>query len=145
MGLGKNAGGQTCKWKRLVAIIKVECSWGYYIFFIRFLITPDFITEPYFQYYGPGYDGPPGSGNSGQMKFSQSGNTLVLTRHSYIEIYDFDRCSGIASNVQSILVQEGDFIYGCEFSDEGRMLYLTSVGYELSSAKLYQYCLTCPG
>ena len=105
-----------------------------------FLITPDTILGPFSQCFTDLPDlGPPGAGSTGQMKFSQDGSKLAFTRNSYVLLFDFNRCSGSFSNMKSIFHEVGS--YGCEFSIDNRMLYVTWP----SEGAIYQYCIGCPG
>lgn len=104
-----------------------------------FLITPDTILGPFTQCFTGLPDlGPPGAGSTGQMKFSQDGSKLAFTRNSYVLLFDFNRCSGTFSSMKSIFHEVGS--YGCEFSNDNRMLYVTWP----SEGILYQYCISCP-
>lgn len=110
--------------------------------FGRYLITPDGIEGPWFQEYGPVYTWTDYNG-WGQMKFSLDGSKLLFTRGKYLDIYDFDRCTGKLSNWIEILdVAPITGIYGCEFSPDVTKAYVTNLGIG-SSGKIYQYCLNC--
>lgn len=109
--------------------------------FVRFLVSPETIEGPFYQCYpSVEVDGTKFYGNTGQMKFSRDGSRLAFTREIYLEIYDFDRCSGEVSNIQIIENTFYSGFYGCEFSGDGRMIYAT----ENTGVYLYQYCLDCP-
>ncbi|MBK6732321.1 MAG: T9SS type A sorting domain-containing protein [Bacteroidetes bacterium] len=108
--------------------------------FIRYLITPDSIKGPYFQNYGPGNEWTTTNfGSTGEMVFSPQGYKLAYTAGSNLDIYDFDRCNGQLSNVQTIYDLDEIGIYSCAFSPDGNKVYVST--YE--SKKLYQYCLNC--
>jgi len=112
--------------------------------FIRFLFTPDTIEGPYYQCYPPvELDGIKLYGNTGQMKFSQDGRRLAFTREGYLEIYNFDRCTGTVSDMQRVENLISGF-YGCEFSADGRMLYTTDMPSISTDGYLHQYCIDCP-
>jgi len=112
--------------------------------FIKFLITPEGIGTPIQQVIGPG-SLIPGYGSVGQMKFSQNGSKLAITRGNYFDIYDFNRCSGELSNCITVQASEPEFalLYGCEFSPDGRKLYFTDL-FSINQSKIYQYCINCP-
>ncbi|HAD12830.1 MAG TPA: hypothetical protein DCF33_10385 [Saprospirales bacterium] len=112
--------------------------------FIRFLFTPDTIEGPFYQCYPPvELDGIKLYGSIGQMKFSQDGSRLAFTRDGYLEIYDFDRCTGLVSNMRSVENLFSGF-YGCEFSADGRMIYTTDIASISTDGYLHQYCIDCP-
>ena len=112
--------------------------------FKSFLITPFNISTPIDQCNVPGAS-TPGYGGMGQMKFSQDGTRLVVTRGRYFDLYDFDRCTGELSNCITVQASEPEYalLYGCEFSADGRKLYLTD-HFSWTKKFLYQYCLDCP-
>ncbi|MBK7390465.1 MAG: hypothetical protein IPI23_15750 [Bacteroidetes bacterium] len=63
--------------------------------------------------------------------FSKDGSKyLVVDRRGLIEVYDFDRCSGLFTNVTQIEQEQlpGSFpaYFGCEFSATGRYIYVSS-------------------
>lgn len=110
--------------------------------FVRFLITPYGIAGPYIQDYGIITDSD--SDNYfgfGQMKFSPSGNQLAFTRGKYVDLYYFDRCNGELSNHKCFYVGNTG-TYGCEFSADGRLLYIVTLGTG-SQTKLFQFCINC--
>jgi hypothetical protein len=113
--------------------------------FIKFLITPEGIGNPIQQVIGPGMPSP-GYGNQGQMKFSQDGTRLVVTRGRYFDLYDFDRCTGELSNCITVQASDPEYslLYGCEFSPDARWVYFTSF-YSINKCYLYQFCVNCPG
>ncbi|MFN0274662.1 MAG: T9SS type A sorting domain-containing protein [Chitinophagales bacterium] len=78
----------------------------------------------------------------GQMKFSLSGKKLAVTRGSFIDVYDFDRCDGMLSN--RIIVDSVNFEnYGLEFSPDETKLYAASGVQTPVKPKLIQICLDC--
>ncbi len=112
--------------------------------FTRLLITPDAFEGPFYQCFDIIDSIPSDDGYIGQMKFSRDGSKLAFTRGQYFNIYDFDRCTGELSS--SVLVNgliTSDF-YGCEFSLDKRMLYLTNIDWGVNGSKIFQYCLDCP-
>lgn len=111
--------------------------------FLRFLITPDSIFGPYSQFIDIGDIYSIFDGVAGQMKFSQDGSRLAFTRSLYFDIYDFNRCTGEVSNVQTVKNTYNSGFYGCEFSNDGRMVYAASTDGGTAVGRLYQYCLDC--
>ncbi len=109
--------------------------------FHKFLITPDSIFGP--------IDQKIGSGDNinkafGQMIFSSDGSKLgVVAENATVDIFDFDRCSGVLTNYKA--AGEGVFSYpnvyfGCSFSPSGNLFYTSSIWYEYKN--VYQYDLT---
>ena len=74
--------------------------------------------------------------NVAQLTFSPSGNKFVATtydnpinRNSYVVISDFDRCTGMFSNTQTVQVTSGAYIWGTAFSPSGKYIYACSSQY----------------
>lgn len=112
------------------------------ISFIKYLITPNAIIGPYLQSFTDLTNlGTNSSFSAGQMKFSRNGALLAFTRSYYIEIWDFDRCTGELSSQQTIHNNVGS--YGCEFSSDSRRLFITKTSTTSYNGWLYQYCLDC--
>jgi hypothetical protein len=61
--------------------------------------------------------------------------TLDADHTNRIDIYHFDRCSGLLSNYQTINLIDSDYVLGCEFSPNDSLLYVSSW------KKIYQYNL----
>ena len=112
----------------------------------KFLITQDGISAPQFQPYDTvhvAWDAMETSFSElGQMKFSLSGKKIAITRGSYIDVYDFNRCDGMLSNrltIDSVNLQN----YGLEFSNDETKLYATSGLQTPVKPELNQICLDC--
>lgn len=93
--------------------------------FYFYMVSPNGITGPFIQNIGPNIVG--GVNSSNRMKFSPDGSKLVaITTIGEVELFDFDRCTGLLSNHQNI---DQTFFWttiGVEFSVEGRFLYLSN-------------------
>ena len=82
--------------------------------------------------------------NLAQYTFSPDGTKLVYTNLiGLMEIYDFDRCTGMLSNPVTLHPEPtaapyGRFV-GCEFSTSGRFLYVST--YIDTASRLFQYDL----
>jgi hypothetical protein len=77
----------------------------------------------------------------GDLKFNfQTNKICFLSRPGLLEIYDFDRCTGIISNPVTIS-NEGDMPYSwsAEFSPSGQYLYTSTSGNTVSY--IYQFDL----
>jgi hypothetical protein len=77
----------------------------------------------------------PSYGNISQITFSPDGTKLGYSFYqlsgntvSYAVIIDFDRCSGLFYNPQSILITN-DYLWGLAFSSNGNFLYTCSSNY----------------
>lgn len=68
-----------------------------------------------------------GSTPQGVMKASPDGTTLAMTYgDGTVEIYDFDRSTGIVSNPVTLRFREAEFYhYGASFSPSGNKLYVS--------------------
>jgi hypothetical protein len=107
--------------------------------FIRWLVTPDSVQGPFEQNIGSlhtlGWD-------QGEMCFNKNGTRLGLVHFfGLVEVFDFDRCSGLLSNPLTLdtLLPNPDperMFYGCEFAPNAPIFYAgNGVG-------VYQYDLT---
>jgi hypothetical protein len=74
---------------------------------------------------------------AGVLKFSPLGNKLVLAQYNVesVKLYDFDNENGLISNEMDFNISStGSFeTYGAEFSENGKMLYVSS------NSMLHQY------
>ncbi len=77
----------------------------------------------------------------GYLKASPNGNRIASVRWSMdnLEIYDFNKVSGVLSNTMNFSGFTGDGPYGVEFSPDGKLLY---VSYDDSPSYIYQYNLS---
>ena len=104
--------------------------------FYKLLITPEGVQGPFEQYIGE----PINYYTSwGEMLFSPDGSKLAITGYNFVEVFDFDRCTGELNKFANIdnfdpIVFDA---YGLSFSPDGSKLYISS--FDL----LYQYCLNC--
>src|SRR6185436_15329937 len=83
----------------------------------------------------------------GQMVFSKTGAQLALVAPYFgvIDLFDFDRCSGLISNWRDLgehpANPSGDY-WGCAFSFNENVLYAAGFyGTDIKDSKLYQYNL----
>ncbi len=95
--------------------------------FLEFLIDPNGFHGPYT--YNIGSSG----GGIGQLIFSKNGSRLCYTRNHSVDLFDFDRCTGILSNWTSL--GDNNF-YGCSFSPNDSVLYASDFD------TLYQFDLS---
>lgn len=85
----------------------------------------------------------------GEMTFSPQGDkVLAVTQTGVVDLFDFDRCTGLLSNWDSLgtpaLVDPGpDHFYGCSFSPDGTKIY-ASEQYSYNYTRLWQWDLTAP-
>ncbi len=106
--------------------------------FYKFLITPSGISNSIIQNIGH-----PTSAGILNLTFNQKGNQLVLIDAlGLIELYDFDRCSGMLSNLKTIHSETSilaDNFWAAEFSPNDSLLYVTTSQPTISF--LYQFNL----
>ncbi|MBK8343716.1 MAG: hypothetical protein IPL12_10665 [Bacteroidetes bacterium] len=97
---------------------------GLQIDFINCSITPEGILGPYDQYVGSLIDY---HTSIGEMIFSQDGSRLALTGHNFVELFDFDRCTG--ELIEFAYIDNFDppsfTTYGFSFSPDGNKIYLS--------------------
>ncbi|MFN8310033.1 MAG: T9SS type A sorting domain-containing protein [Chitinophagales bacterium] len=106
--------------------------------YIKFLVTPDTILGPYFQTIGTPYGNPDWVGT---LRFSNDGKKLYgVSGNSRMNIFDFDRCTGMLSNPYSFTIPR-DTIFNTDgsihtwgggagsatLSPSGRFLYICKV------------------
>jgi len=114
--------------------------------YYRFLVTKDSIYGPEIQQIGFWHY--KRDHFFGETAISPSGNLVAfgITYAGIVELYDFDRCTGLLSNLRTINNPFGGPVHryhGIEFSPSERFLYAsTGRGYEPNS--LYQLDLTQP-
>lgn len=92
--------------------------------YYRLLVTPEGVLGPEQQAIGvPRLDG------SGQVCFSPDGSKFA---HYWgqsgedLDIFDFDRCTGLFSNPVNVVIEDEDNMGGVAFSPNGRYLYVSS-------------------
>jgi hypothetical protein len=101
--------------------------------FFEFLISPTGISGPYTQSIGSILN----EGAVGQACFSPDGKKYArYFPDDDLDIYDFDRCTGILSNPVHIIINDGAFCAGVSFSANSRYLYISSQNY------IYQFDAT---
>jgi hypothetical protein len=112
--------------------------------FIRFLVDPNGVHGPFYQNIGPiNYAG------FVNFKFAPGTNKIAcsnawhLPNEQWCDIYDFDRCTGLASNPVTLHFHDNSFGQyqvngGCEFSPSGRYLYVST------TMKLRQFDMLAP-
>lgn len=130
-------------WWLLIETIKEVDALNDSTNFYSLLITPAGISEP-FLLEGTILPDQETFISIGQMKFNQQGTMLACTNGRSVNIYNFDRCSGYLSHlytIDSIFVgNNGDLVYGLEFSSPSNKLYITKEG-AVGKTYLYQFTL----
>jgi hypothetical protein len=108
--------------------------------FQKLLVTDGKVIGPTTQTIGVPFD--LYDGNTGNSVFSPDGTKFAdYAIHSDIQIFDFDRCTGMLSNPIHIPIQDSSDIYyavGVAFSNNSRFLYAAS------SFKVYQFDMQAP-
>ncbi len=107
--------------------------------FYLFSVSPAGIQGPFIQTVGD-----PGNSVLGSLRFSHRGDKIVYADPSgLLELYDFDRCTGIISNPLSIKPAISTPPYpwtvGAEFSPNDSVLYTSS---QSTISRIFQYDLT---
>ncbi len=111
---------------------------NYYVY----LITPDSIALNAIQSVGD-----TNKTNASLIQFNQKGDQILLVNvKGLIELFDFDRCTGLITLNKIIEHETIDYPYyfGCEFSPNGRFVYIVSEDYNntlTDSSHLYQFDL----
>lgn len=103
--------------------------------FIKYLISIDGIEGPFEQKIGPLYSELVPYDGWGEMVFSEQGDRLAYTRYNRVDIYDFDRCTGLLSNWIEVTGFPEISLYGCSFSSFGNNIYVSQIS---SKGSMYQ-------
>jgi hypothetical protein len=95
--------------------------------FYKYLIDSSGINGPFIQSIGNYFDN---FDWGGQLKISSNGEKIIVTSHrGIIDLYDFNRCTGILSNFIALgYTNTNPFhiaYYGCSFSPDSRFLYVS--------------------
>lgn len=102
--------------------------------FIQFLLTTTGAEGPFFQVAGVVR-----SMGISASAFSQDGSAFAfMDAYADLDVFDFDRCSGVLSNWRHVDINDGETAGFPAFSPNGRFLYVTSIEH------LYQYDLDAP-
>jgi hypothetical protein len=110
-----------------------------------YLVTPQGITNQPIQSIGSF-----NSTNLGQISFNASGNKMAYINYKgLIELYDFNRCSGIISSPVTISPESSQApwpgLWSAEYSPSGNILYVTRIPAVVTdSSRLFQYDLLAP-
>ncbi len=99
--------------------------------FMRYFVNGNGIQGPFFQIVNQHYDNT-GGGAVCQMVFDKMGEQLAITAGRGISVFDFDRCTGLVSNMKAICpftneIDAGGVYYGVCFSPNSRFLYVTKI------------------
>ena len=86
--------------------------------FYKILVTPDTI-QVLDQIIGPAIT----NDVAGQAVFSPDGSKYVLITDNSVDLYDFDRCTGVLSNHQLLNLPDSIWRTGAAFSPNSRFLY----------------------
>lgn len=106
--------------------------------FTLFLITSFGIEGPFEQAYGiKAYEADNPYLGWGEMVINEEGDIIVYVRRNKVDIYDFDRCNGLMSNLRTITNLPNTLHYGCSISPNNNFVYVSSVGDDQSY--LYQF------
>ena len=77
-------------------------------------------------------------GNGAQITFSQDGKKFIQANYhfvagnlhpSYVFIANFDRCTGVFSNTQTVQLTQDSYLWGLAFSPSGKYAYACQSGY----------------
>lgn len=123
---------------------KADYPLGTNNFFYTHLLTAAGISPTSFQQ----AIGSQNSTNLGNISFNHSANKMVFTNlMGLMEIFDFDRCTGLLSNPQTIYPEQTSpfsrYFWGGEFSPSGNYFYATTIPVnQQDTSRLIQYDLT---
>jgi len=98
---------------------------------IRYLVDENGIQGPFSQVIDEHRDST-ASSSGGQMVFDRQGQSLAINAGRGITVFDFDRCTGLVSNMIAVCpfsndIDAGGYYYGLCFSPSGRFLYSTKI------------------
>ncbi|MBK9638122.1 MAG: T9SS type A sorting domain-containing protein [Bacteroidetes bacterium] len=114
--------------------------------FYVYLIDSNGINPPMKQKIGSYYSNTsPFQGLFGEMVFSKLGNYLAAVSTEIIDVFNFDRCSGVISNYQNLMtlpISHPDKLYwSCSFSGNERYFYTSNLSYQNPSGSNIQHTL----
>ena len=103
--------------------------------FYVYLIDSNGINPPLKQKIGSYYSNiHPYQGVFGELAFSEFGNYLAAVSTETIDVFTFDRCSGVISNYQNLMTQpinHPDKLYwSCSFSGNERYFYASNLAFQ---------------
>ncbi|MEP7265207.1 MAG: hypothetical protein ABI772_11950, partial [Bacteroidota bacterium] len=110
--------------------------------FYIFLLTPSGFSAPTIYSIGVAH-----KSNIGNLEFTRNGDKFIATNNlGLIELFDFDRCSGVLNNNILISLQSGSAqkrYFGSCFSPNGTVLYVGVADniFNGDSLRLYQFNL----
>jgi len=78
-----------------------------------------------------------------EFKWNKQGDRMAMVNYAgLIELYDFDRCTGLLSNPvtirQPVMVSPAPALWSCEFSNSGDLLYISASPIIPDSSRLIQ-------
>ncbi|MFN0189855.1 MAG: T9SS type A sorting domain-containing protein [Bacteroidia bacterium] len=88
---------------------------------------------------------PPYPGVNGEMVFSKLGNYLAAVSNEVIDVFNFDRCSGIISNYQNLMTQpiqsHNKNYWSCSFSSNEKYFYTSNATFQYPIGSNFQHTL----
>lgn len=84
------------------------------------------------------------AGSQGQLKFSGNGEKIAIAASNgldLLEIFDFNKTTGVVSNFQPLSRINNGSVYGVEFSQDGSKLYAVSSSFSPFGMDVSQYDL----
>lgn len=120
--------------------------------FIKFKVDGEKVSPLSLQSIGSVYGlvGTNQSVTNGELCFSPQGDKLLMvTCSGIIDIFDFDRCTGMLSNWDTLgtpayTYPGPNIFYGCAFSPDGTKIYVSETSELPDANHLYQWDLTAP-
>lgn len=85
------------------------------------------------------------SGTIGQLKFSNNGDQVAIAAGNdldFLELFDFNKTTGVLSNFQPLDVLNSGNVYGVEFSPNDSKLYITTTSTSQIDMELIQFDLS---
>jgi gliding motility-associated-like protein len=109
--------------------------------FVKFVCKSDSIYGPYYQSIGTAHS-ENNLGLKGQMCISNNGTKVAcVAGNGLIEVFNFDRSTGMLSNPVNISDNVSDF-YGCSISPNNQFLYVSNRNFDGTGvSSIYQYDL----
>jgi|AntAceMinimDraft_17_1070374.scaffolds.fasta_scaffold24967_2 gliding motility-associated-like protein len=108
--------------------------------FYKYLITSYGIEGPFTQNIGSMHGGTQYVDDRGQISVNPQGNKLCIVATNVVDLFDFDRCTGKLSNWKNLDSYNPVILhYGCAFSPDGNILYVTYFFYDFHYRKIFQF------
>ena len=124
-----------CNNKSIWVVALKKSKAGHYCYFYSYLLNEfglnpqPIISKVPITYYAP---------EMGQMKFNIQGNTLAFACESGIELFNFNKATGLFTHQQTFSYNFKNGM-GLEFSPDGKLIYVNNYQVNIATNSVYKY------